>query len=93
MLKCYVMTALTVALLSSPVVGQVKPASSIKPAAKPSATASGTMATSGTAASPSAYPEILVQATRLEGAPFQGGVTSSVVTAADIEANQYRTLQ
>ncbi|MDR2462265.1 MAG: TonB-dependent receptor [Verrucomicrobiales bacterium] len=85
MLKRCLSATLTVALLASPVLGQVKP-SQAKPAA------SGTAADRDTKPVRE-YPEILVQATRLEATPLQGGVSTSVITAADIQSRQLRTLQ
>jgi vitamin B12 transporter len=81
MLKYRLTMALSAVLLASPVIGQEN---SSQPAASPGATDSAAVRE---------YPEILVQAARLESAPFQSGVSASVVTAADIADNQYRTLQ
>ncbi|MDR0534079.1 MAG: TonB-dependent receptor [Verrucomicrobiales bacterium] len=96
MLKYHVGMALTaISLLASPVIGQD---ASSKPAASSGTTApatSGTAATTGTSGTSAVkeYPEILVQATRLETAPFQSGVSTSVVTKDQIQDQQLRTMQ
>ncbi|MDR1145394.1 MAG: TonB-dependent receptor [Verrucomicrobiales bacterium] len=92
MLKHQLTMALSAVLLASPVIGQETTSQPVTGSGTAAATTSGTtaIASSGTVKE---YPEVLVQATRLEGAPFQGGVTSSVITSDDIQRRQFRTLQ
>jgi vitamin B12 transporter len=98
MLKYHLTMALTAILLASPVIGQE---SSSQPAAD-SGTATGDPAVSGTASGTTSgtggktvteYPAVLVQATRLAGAPFQSGVSTSVITSEDIQSQQLRSMQ
>ena len=79
MLKYHLTMALTAILLASPVIGQETSGTNTK--------------TDANSEPVKEYPEILVQATRIQSAPFQSGVSTSVITADDIQSQQLRTLQ